>query len=208
MQGRSSTTPASSASTTALVPGTTVAAAVGAPLRADIRSKPDRQRAIRDLVAGETIGSQQELVDLLNDRGFAVTQATVSRDIAELGLVKVPRTAGHVYVTPETLGGGGAGGGAASGSSAPPRSDDRLGRILADIPVRLGRSGLTLLVTGSPGTASVIAQAIDESSLTEQEGTLAGDNTLLVLFADEARLLAWRDRFDRIRSTALEAPTR
>ena len=77
-----------------------------------------------------------------------------------------------------------------------------------DIPVRLGRSGLTLLVTGSPGTASVIAQAIDESSLTEQEGTLAGDNTLLVLFADEARLLAWRDRFDRIRSTAQEAPTR
>ncbi|HEV7810514.1 MAG TPA: hypothetical protein VGO64_07935 [Candidatus Limnocylindrales bacterium] len=191
------------------MPGTTVAAAVGAPLRADIRSKPDRQRAIRELVAGETIGSQQELADLLNDRGFAVTQATVSRDIAELGLVKVPRTAGHVYVTPETLrGGGGAGGGADSASSPAPRSDERLGRILADIPVRLGRSGLTLLVTGSPGTASVIAQAIDESSLTEQEGTLAGDNTLLVLFADEARLLAWRDRFDRIRSTAQEAPTR
>ena len=71
----------------------------------------------------------------------------------------------------------------------------------------IGRSGLILLVTGSPGTASVIAQAIDESSLTEQEGTLAGDNTLLVLFADEARLLRWRERFDHIRSTALEART-
>ncbi|MEO5941034.1 MAG: hypothetical protein ABIZ72_08590, partial [Candidatus Limnocylindrales bacterium] len=72
----------------------------------------------------------------------------------------------------------------------------------ADVPVTIGRSGLTLLVTGSPGTASIIAQAIDESSLTEQEGTLAGDNTLLVLFADEDRLAAWRDRFDAIRSSA------
>ena len=51
----------------------------------------------------------------------------------------------------------------------------------------IGRSGLILVVTGSPGTASVIAQAIDESTLSEQEGTLAGDNTLLVLFADERR---------------------
>jgi transcriptional regulator of arginine metabolism len=209
MQGRSSTTPTPSASTPAVGSETTLAAAVAAPFRSDVRSKPDRQRAIRELVADETVGSQQELVDRLNERGFAVTQATVSRDIAELGLVKVPRAAGHVYVTPETLGrGSGPGGPSTSADSPAPRSDDRLRRILADIPVRIGRSGLTLLVTGTPGTASVIAQAIDDSSLTEQEGTLAGDNTLLVLFADEARLLAWRDRFDRIRSTALEAPTR
>ncbi len=164
-------------------------------------SKRDRQRLIRDLVGGEAIGSQGELVDRLNARGFAVTQATVSRDIAELGLVKVPRAAGHVYVTPETL----AAGASASTASAGSVSDERLRRILADIPITIGRSGLILLVTGSPGTASVIAQAIDESSLTEQEGTLAGDNTLLVLFADEPRLLAWRERFDSILSTALEA---
>jgi len=80
------------------------------------------------------------------------------------------------------------------------RSDERLRRILADIPVTVGRSGLILLVTGSPGTASVIAQAIDDSNLTEQEGTLAGDNTLLVLFADEARLERWRERFEGLRS--------
>jgi transcriptional regulator of arginine metabolism len=128
-----------------------------------------------------------------------VTQATVSRDIAELGLVKAPRGGRHVYVVPEALSVSGG-----TGQSARP-TDERLRRILADIPVRIGRSGLVLLLTGTPGTASVIAQAIDESSLTEQEGTLAGDNTLLVLFADEDRLLAWRDRFDLIRSTALEA---
>jgi transcriptional regulator of arginine metabolism len=162
-------------------------------------SKPDRQRAIRELSRAAAVGSQQELVDLLIERGFAVTQATVSRDIAELGLVKAPRDGRHVYVVPEALGTSG-------GTGQSPRpTDERLRRILADIPVRIGRSGLILLLTGSPGTASVIAQAIDESSLTEQEGTLAGDNTLLVLFADEDRLLAWHDRFDAIRSTALEA---
>ena len=161
-----------------------------------IRSKGDRQRAVRELARAEAVGSQQELVDLLIERGFAVTQATVSRDIADLGLVKAPRAGRHVYVVPEALTG-------SAGAGPDPRpTDERLRRILADIPVTVGRSGLILLVTGSPGTASVIAQAIDESSLTEQEGTLAGDNTLLVLFADEPRLLAWRGRFDEIRSSA------
>ncbi|HUQ79349.1 MAG TPA: hypothetical protein VM427_10835, partial [Patescibacteria group bacterium] len=136
---------------------------------------------------------------------FAVTQATVSRDIAELGLVKAPRDGRHEYVLPESLGGTAAGSAAngTGGNGATMRTDERLRRILADVPVTIGRSGLILLVTGSPGTASIIAQAIDESSLTEQEGTLAGDNTLLVLFADETRLAAWRDRFDDIRSSAL-----
>ena len=170
-------------------------------------SKPDRQRAIRELSRAATVGSQQELVDLLIERGFAVTQATVSRDIAELGLVKAPRGGRHVYVVPEALSGSGGHGSGDTGQSTRP-TDERLQRILADIPVRIGRSGLILLVTGSPGTASVIAQAIDESSLTEQEGTLAGDNTLLVLFADEDRLLAWRERFDLIRSTAIDAAGR
>ena len=191
MQGRSSTT---ALVATAPPPPMAVEATIGG-------SKRDRQRAIRELIATASIGSQGELVDRLNARGFAVTQATVSRDIAELGLVKAPRASGHVYVTPETLAGSG---GTASTPGRAPASDERLSRILADIPVTIGRSGLILLVTGSPGTASVIAQAIDESSLSEQEGTLAGDNTLLVLFADEARLLAWRDRFDQIRSSAVE----
>ena len=60
-----------------------------------------------------------------------------------------------------------------------------------------------LVLTGSPGTASVIAQAIDESTLHDQEGTLAGDNTLLVLFADEVRLERWLARFRAIESLAV-----
>jgi transcriptional regulator of arginine metabolism len=146
-----------------------------------------RQRAIRQLVASRPVGSQRELVDALTERGFVVTQATVSRDVTELGLLKVPRADGHVYVAPEDV-------------AAPPApaSDERLRRILADVPVTIGRSGLILVLTGRPGTASVVAQAIDESTLREQEGTLAGDNTLLVLFADEVRLERWLERFSSI----------
>jgi len=197
MQGRHASMSAAAATATAAV-GTNGSAPALAP-----PSKRARQRLILEVISGEPIGSQGELVARLNARGHAVTQATISRDIAELGLVKAPGAAGHIYVTPESLGSGAAT--TPGPAPAAPRTDERLRRILADIPVTIGRSGLILLVTGSPGTASVIAQAIDESPLTEQEGTLAGDNTLLVLFADEPRLLAWRDRFDAIRSSAQEA---
>jgi transcriptional regulator of arginine metabolism len=147
-------------------------------------AKRDRQRAIREIIVRDPIGNQQELAERLVERGFAVTQATVSRDIAELGIVKSP---GAAHLQPTRM-------------SPLPRliSDERLRRILGDIPVTVGRSGLILLVTGSPGTASVIAQAIDES-MSQQEGTLAGDNTLLVLFADEARLERWLERFEELR---------
>ncbi|MBI3749249.1 MAG: arginine repressor [Chloroflexi bacterium] len=147
-----------------------------------------RQRAIRQLVSSHAVGSQREVVDALIEQGFAVTQATVSRDITELGLHKAARPDGHVYVIPSDAGNG----------SRAAGSEERLRRILADNPVRIGRSGLTLVLTGTPGTASVIAQAIDESTFQEQEGTLAGDNTLLVLFADEERLERWLERFQAI----------
>jgi transcriptional regulator of arginine metabolism len=140
-----------------------------------------RQRAIRQLVLERAVSSQREVVDALNAQGFEVTQATVSRDITELGLHKAASADGHIYVVPD--------------ERPTPASDERLRRILGDIPVRIGRSGLTLVLTGTPGTASIIAQAIDESTLREQEGTLAGDNTLLVLFADEPRLERWLEQF-------------
>jgi transcriptional regulator of arginine metabolism len=149
-----------------------------------------RQQAIRRLIADGPIGSQRELVEALTEQGFAVTQATVSRDITELGLIKAPRADGHAYVTAEEVG--------RNGSSPPAASDERLRRILADVPVTIGRSGLTLVLTGTPGTASVVAQAIDESTLTDQVGTLAGDNTLIVLFADDAHLERWLARFEAL----------
>ncbi len=155
--------------------------------------KQRRQRALLELVARSPIGSQEELVELLRQAGFEVTQATVSRDLAELGLVKVPRGDRHVYATPEA---------AASGNLY----DARLRRLLEDIPVRIGRSGLSLVLLATPGSAGAIAQAIDQSSLQDQIGTLAGDNTLLVLFETEAALERFLARFQSYQpagSTAL-----
>jgi transcriptional regulator of arginine metabolism len=169
-------------------------------------SRRERQRAIRDLISREPIESQAEIAARLTELGFAVTQTTVSRDITELGLVKAVRANRHVYVAPEDLAPAGTGAESPAGPAAAGTdpTDARLRRTLADYPVRIGRSGLVLVLTGAPGTASVIAQAIDDSSLREQEGTLAGDNTLIVLFADEARL----ERF-RVRLQALQpAPAR
>jgi transcriptional regulator of arginine metabolism len=152
-------------------------------------SKRDRQRTVRDLVTHHPVSSQQELVDLLAGRGFAVTQATVSRDIAELGLVKVTRAERHVYAAPEDLA-------QATATDAP------LLRLLGDLPITVRRSGLTLLLITRPGMASALSQAIDESTFQYQEGTLAGENTVLVLFADEERLGRWRATFERLRDTA------
>jgi transcriptional regulator of arginine metabolism len=147
-----------------------------------IPTKQRRQRAVLELISGVPVTSQEELVELLAERGFEVTQATVSRDIAELGLVKTLRGDRHIYATPETAAGGNA-------------YDARLRRLLDDIPVRVGRSGLSLVLLTTPGSAGTIAQAIDQSSLTDQVGTLAGDNTLLVLFENEAALQRWLVRF-------------
>jgi transcriptional regulator of arginine metabolism len=147
-------------------------------------AKRARQRAILDIVARTPIASQEELVEALAARGFAVTQATVSRDVAELRLVKVVRGDRHRYVSPDDL-----------GHEPDPDADGRLVRLLDETPVTVGRSGLILVLRGPVGSAQALARAIDQSGLREQEGTLAGDDTILVLFADEARLITWQRRF-------------
>lgn len=153
--------------------------------------KRERQRVLRELVSSRAVSSQHELVDLLGARGFDVTQATVSRDITELGLVKVAYDGQHSYAWPADL-----------AAISPADSDERLRRVLADYPIHIGRSGLTLLLVTEAGVAGAIGQAIDESSFVEQEGTLAGDNTILVLFANEERLETWLERFEAMRSAA------
>jgi transcriptional regulator of arginine metabolism len=155
-------------------------------------TKRDRQQAIRELIARQPVASQTELARLLAARGIPATQATVSRDVAEMNLVRVARNGGHAWVLPDDV--------AQPRGRAP--AAERLRRILADIPVSVGRSGLILVLTATPGTASTIAQAIDDSALSGQEGTLAGDNTVLVLFADERRLERWREQFQAIQTVA------
>jgi transcriptional regulator of arginine metabolism len=174
-----------------------------APARAGEAARAARRRAVLELVESAAIGSQEELAALLRRRGFTVTQATVSRDVADLGLVKAPHGDRHAYVTPRAFAddaaataatAGVAMGTAERGRPLPHPGEARLRRVLADYPVRVARSGLILVLVSTPGTAAAIAQAIDESGFDEQVGTLAGDNTLLVLFADEPALERWRAR--------------
>ncbi len=95
----------------------------------------------------------------------------------------------HVYATPDDV--------------ATPRNDDAmLRRVLRDVQVEVRRSGLILLLVATPGTASIIAEAIDRSTMDGPEGTVAGDNTVLVLFADERRLERWRDRLAELQAEA------
>src|SRR4249919_1928046 len=91
-------------------------------------SKRERQSAMRELVARQPVSSQQELVELLAARGIRVTQATVSRDIAELGLAKVARADRHVYASPEDL------------AVVATASDVQLRRLLGDLPLVVRRS--------------------------------------------------------------------
>ena len=149
-----------------------------------------RQQAIRELVATEQIANQEQLATLLRERGFEATQATVSRDIAELGLVKAARGDRHVYAAPMDL------------APQAPRTDALLERVLRDVPFEVRRSGLILLLVSTPGTASIIAEAIDRSGLDGPVGTIAGDNTVLVLFGDEASLGTWQRRMLDLQAAA------
>jgi transcriptional regulator of arginine metabolism len=156
-------------------------------------AKRRRQRAILDLVARGSIGSQDELVERLREAGFEATQATVSRDATDLGLVKVPRGDRHVYALPEEVASIGMG-------------DSQLRRLLEDIPVRVARSGLSLVLVATPGSAGAIAQAIDRSSLGDQLVTLAGDDTRVVLFGTEAALERWLVSFGACQPAGTAAP--
>ena len=98
-----------------------------------------RQRAIRDLVEQRPIRTQQELAAALRERGFRTTQATISRDVAELGLIKVTREGTAAYALPPRL------------IEAETSGEDRLRKLLTDLPVEIHEAGLLLVVRTLPG---------------------------------------------------------
>ena len=104
-----------------------------------------RQRAIRDLVAQRPVRTQQELAAALRERGFQTTQATISRDVAELGLIKAAREGTQAYALPPRL------------VEAETSGEDRLRKLLADLPVEVREAGLLLIVRTLPGSAHAIA---------------------------------------------------
>lgn len=141
-----------------------------------------RQRAIRDLVDGRPIRTQQELAAALRERGFRATQATVSRDVAELGLRKAQREGRSAYVLPARL------------REAEASGEERLQRLLADLPIEVREAGLILVIRALPGSAHAIAAALDRTRWPEVAGSIAGDDTVFVATADRAALRRVRDR--------------
>jgi transcriptional regulator of arginine metabolism len=118
--------------------------------------KEERQRAILDLVRDRPVQTQQELARALTERGFTATQATVSRDIQELGLVR-------------------------TGSGYQPGSPVS---AVSELVISMTQVEFVVVIRTPPGTANLVARAIDESAMPGVAGTLAGDDTILAVLSD------------------------
>ena len=133
----------------------------------NMSTKADRQNALLDVIAKHAVSTQAELKDRLRERGFEADQATLSRDIRELGLVKASEDGAHYRYAPvESV--------TQSGHSKP-------SVILARLVRKIECSGNLLVVKTDPGEASPVGIALDRMSWPEVVGTVAGDDTLLVV---------------------------
>lgn len=148
--------------------------------------KAQRQRLIGKWLCDHRVGSQEELVARLGLAGIAATQATVSRDLDELGAVKLRRDGAIRYVLPDQ-----------AGTGSPVTMLDRLlGEWVTDIIVA---TGLVVLKT-PPGSANLVANALDAASLDGVAGTIAGDDTIFVALADGVAPQHLADELRRRRS--------
>ena len=133
-------------------------------------NRRERQGAILELVRDRALSTQAEVAAALRETGYDVVQTTVSRDIAELGLVKVRAPSGRLVYAPP------------GGSDA-----DRLralGSAMRRYAVTVEAAGQLVIVTTPSGYANALAQAMDEASHPSVAGTLAGDNTIFVAARD------------------------
>lgn len=121
------------------------------------KKRNGRQDAIRDIVRNKDVRTQRVLVDELRAMGFDCTQATVSRDIADMGLRKLPE---GIYVLAEDL---------------------HLQRMVSELVTGVQRTDNLVMIKAQPGTASGIAAAVDAAELPDVLGSLAGNDTILVI---------------------------
>jgi transcriptional regulator of arginine metabolism len=133
-------------------------------------NRPARERVILEIVAEHPVGTQDELARELAKRGAAVTQATVSRDVKRLGLVKVANAKGaYRYAIANGV------------TASHPSSEDNLRSAFRDLVTGLDGGDAFFLVKTLPGRANAVGIAIDEARRPELAGTIAGDDTILVI---------------------------
>jgi transcriptional regulator of arginine metabolism len=144
-----------------------------------------RQRAIAELVRAEPLGSQEEVTARLRSLGFPVTQATVSRDLDQMGAVKVKRGGVMSYALPDQIGDSDWAGA-------------RLNRILAEWVQSVEAAGNLLVLRTPPGSAHLVGLALDQAKLPEVAGTISGDDTLFVALRDGVTPAAMAARFQTL----------
>lgn len=128
-----------------------------------------RTKRILRAIGRQPIRTQGELVAALRRDGIAVTQATISRDIKRLGLVKVPAAdGGYRYALP-------------AAAAPPPRTAEHLAAVMGEFATSVEPVLDLVLVKTVPGGASPVAQAIDDARWAEVAGTLAGEDTIIVV---------------------------
>jgi transcriptional regulator of arginine metabolism len=147
--------------------------------------KARRQQAILGLVEGERLGSQGEIRQRLAALGIDATQSTISRDIEELGLARIHAEGTVRYVVP--------------GGTSGPQPTGLLRRLLDEFAISTTRTTAGLVVRTPPGAAAALAEGIDRAALPEVAGTIAGDNTILILGREGTRPARLETMLDRIR---------
>lgn len=147
--------------------------------------KARRQRAILGLVEDERLGSQGAIRERLAALGIDATQSTISRDIEELGLARIHAEGVVRYVVP--------------GVDPGPRPTGQLRRLLDEFAVAITRTSAGLIVRTPPGAAAALAEGIDRAALPEIAGTIAGDDTILILGREGVRPARLEAALERIR---------
>ncbi|HEU5035022.1 MAG TPA: arginine repressor [Mycobacteriales bacterium] len=143
-------------------------------------TKAARQSRVAALIAATPVRSQTELGRLLAAEGVAVTQATLSRDLEEIGAVKVRRAGvGTVYAVPDEDPG-------PTLRALSDATDSRISRLAAELLVSVEASANLVVARTPPGGAHLLASAIDRAALPDVLGTVAGDDTVLVITRDPA----------------------
>jgi transcriptional regulator of arginine metabolism len=150
-------------------------------------SRAKRQKMIALILRNRAIASQEELTESLAEMGLSVTQATVSRDLDQLGAVKVKRGGVLSYALPDQIG----------------ESDwaaTRLKRILGEWVQSVEAAGNLLVVKTPPGSAHLVGAAIDQAKLAEIAGTISGDDTVFIAVRDGVVTAALAQRFRTLSS--------
>jgi transcriptional regulator of arginine metabolism len=155
-------------------------------------TKASRQAWVAATLAERPVRSQEELARLLADRGMPVTQATLSRDLEEIGAVRVRSADGSlVYALPEEPGGpgsrpGGVAGGGAGGGREPAASRPQLSRTASELLISAEASANMVVLRTPAGAAQFLASVLDHAAWPSILGTVAGDDTVLVIARDPA----------------------